>query len=247
MTTVSILGIDFHALTAAETLTLLQSKLERPEGCVVVTPNPEAVMQAERNEAFKSALLSADIRLADGIGIWWASRVLKGAPLPERVRGLDTCFALFQTLSDQNRAATAYFLGGAPGVAQEAKANAERLYPAIQVVGWCDGYLNPEKEARVLQEIKNLRPEILLVCMGMPRQELWAAKHRTLPVKLVLCLGGTLDILAGRVSLTPAWLRRIGLEWLHRLLREPRRIKRMLDLPRFAVRILRERMFPVKM
>jgi N-acetylglucosaminyldiphosphoundecaprenol N-acetyl-beta-D-mannosaminyltransferase len=238
--TVPILNIPFHAMTFDEALSLLQSFLEEPRNHIIATPNPEAVMQARRERDFYRALLDADLRLADGVGILWASKFQKGNAIPERVRGIDTCRALFKTLSGQHRITTAFFLGGAPGVAEAAKENVEKHYPAIRVVGLSDGFLNEEKEKKVVHEINALKPEILLVCMGMPKQELWAVKHRDLPVKLTLCLGGSIDILAGTLALTPEWLRKLGLEWLHRLIRQPSRIKRMMDLPRFVLAVLRE-------
>jgi N-acetylglucosaminyldiphosphoundecaprenol N-acetyl-beta-D-mannosaminyltransferase len=238
---IPILSIPFSALTEPETLALILSFLDEPRNHIITTPNPEAVMQARRNAEFYDALMAADLRLADGIGILLASRLLKNARLPGRVRGVDTCRASFKALLEKKRPTTAYFLGGEPGVAEAAKIETEKLYPVIKVVGFNDGFLNPEKEKLIEQEIRTKKPEILLVCMGMPRQELWAAKHKDLPVRLTLCLGGTLDILAGKVKLTPEWIRKIGLEWLHRLLRQPSRAKRMLDLPRFMFAVMRER------
>jgi N-acetylglucosaminyldiphosphoundecaprenol N-acetyl-beta-D-mannosaminyltransferase len=237
----NILGIPFHTETAAETLSLLLSFLNEPANHIVTTPNPEAVMQARRNPVFMSALLGADLRLADGTGILLASRLVKGPQIPERVRGYDTCIALFDALSRLGRVTTVYLLGGAPGVAKAAKGNIESKYPAVKVIGLCDGYLTPEKENNVLNDINAHRPEILLVCMGMPRQEIWAHKHRALPVRLTLCLGGTLDVLAGITPLAPVWMRKAGLEWLYRLIRQPARARRMLDLPRFALAVLRQR------
>jgi N-acetylglucosaminyldiphosphoundecaprenol N-acetyl-beta-D-mannosaminyltransferase len=242
MRTVPVLEIPFHALTEGETLTLLQSFLNEPRNHIIVTPNPEAVMQARRDASYKAILLDADLRLADGIGILLASYLQRGKPLPGRVRGVDTFYALMRALSGEKRATTVFLLGGAAGVAEAAKKNIEGKYPSVQVIGLCDGFLTPEKEIELVRRITALQPEILLVCMGMPRQERWAARHRALPVRLTFCLGGTIDILAGTVSLTPDWLRKIGLEWLHRLIRQPGRAKRMLDLPRFVLAVIKERL-----
>jgi N-acetylglucosaminyldiphosphoundecaprenol N-acetyl-beta-D-mannosaminyltransferase len=240
MHTVPILGIPFDAMTFNEAQALITSCLDEPRNHIVTTLNPEGVMQARRDPSFKKALLNADFRLADGTGILMASWLNKSRRIPERVRGVDTCRSLFQSLSNQNRPATAYFLGGEPGVAETAKKMVEKQYPSIHVVGFSDGFLSYEKEYMVLEGIQSLKPDILLVCMGMPRQEIWAVKHRDLPVRLTLCLGGTLDILAGKLTLTPNWIRRLGLEWLHRLIRQPSRAKRMMDLPRFVLAVLKE-------
>ena len=237
---VSILGIPFDVLTETQALNLLLSYLDEPRNHIITTPNPEAVMQARRSADFYNALMGAELRLADGIGILIASRILKNSRLPGRVRGVDICFALFKALSENKRPTTVYILGGGPGVAEAAKIKTETFYPVLQIVGFNDGYLNPEKEKIIEQEITEKQPEMVLVCMGMPRQELWAARYKDLPVRLTLCLGGTLDILAGKVKLSPGWMRVIGLEWLHRLLRQPSRAKRMLDLPRFMLAVVRD-------
>lgn len=237
MRTNTVLGVPFDAMTAEEAMKRLTAFLEENRNHIIVTPNPEAVMQAGRDPDFAQALLDADARLPDGIGIILASWLL-GERIPCRLRGIDTTLALFEKVREQHR--TAYFLGAAPGVAERAKANMERQYPGLTVIGCHDGYFNAEEEIIILNEIRALQPDILLVGMGMPKQELWAAAHRDLPVRLTLCLGGSIDVMAGEVKLAPAFLRRIGLEWLYRLLSEPSRAKRMLDLPRFMIAVVQQ-------
>ena len=239
--TVEILGIPFHSLKFEEAQDLLESYLN-PEKShknhIVVTPNPEGVMQAKRNPAFREALLGADLRLADGTGIVLASRYIRN-PLPTRVRGVDTIFALLERLTKKDRKHTAFFLGGAPGIPERAKANKESRFAALSVIGQHHGYYTPEEEAIILKELNRLKPDILLVCKGMPHSEIWAHTHRDIPARITLCLGGTMDIMAGNVKLTPAFIRKIGLEWLYRLLRQPSRWKRMLDIPRFVWAVIR--------
>jgi len=230
---VDILGIPFDPLTEEEALSILQGYLNESKNHVVVTPNPEGVMQARRNKAFAEALQGADLRLADGIGIVLAAKI-KGKPLPGRVRGVDTAFALFERLGDF----TAYFLGAAPGVAEAAKENMERRFPGLRVAGFHHGFFSDEEEKHILESINELSPDILLVCTGMPRAELWAAKNRGINAKLTMCLGGTMDIMAGTARLAPPIMRRLGLEWLYRLLKQPRRAVRMLDLPKFILAVL---------
>ncbi|MCL2373026.1 MAG: WecB/TagA/CpsF family glycosyltransferase [Defluviitaleaceae bacterium] len=237
----NILGIPFNPLTVEQTLTQLEQWLETNQNHIIVTPNPEGVMQARRNKNFAQALLKADLRLADGIGILLAAR-LKCLPLPERVRGVDTIYALFQRLSDKNKNYTAYFLGGKPGVPELAKANMEARFPGLRVIGTYHGHfqLNSPEEAEIITEINALSPDILLVCMGMPRAEIWATTHH-IDARLTLSLGGTIDIMSGQAELAPAFLRKIGLEWLHRLYKTPSRFMRMLDIPRFMWAVLFER------
>ncbi|MCL2603668.1 MAG: WecB/TagA/CpsF family glycosyltransferase [Defluviitaleaceae bacterium] len=239
MKNVVILGVSFAHLTFEDALTVLESYLHEPRNHIVVTPNPECVMLTRRNPDFKKAIGNADLRLADGTGIVLAARYKK-TPLPGRVRGVDITYALFERLS-QKQKFTAYFLGAAHGVAEQAKANMEGHFPGLSVVGLHHGFFTPgdETEKRVLSEIHEKKPDILLVCTGMPRAEIWANTNRDLPVRLTLCLGGTLDIMGGNVKLAPKFWRAVGLEWLYRLFTQPKRARRMLDIPRFVRHVLR--------
>ena len=235
--TVSILGVPFASLTFEAALDVLESYLKEEKNHIVITPNPEGVMLTKRNPAFADAVRQADLRLADGTGIILAARYKK-TPLPGRVRGVDVTFALFERLSKKG-AFTAYFLGGKPGVAEAAKKRMEKKFPGLQVVGTQHGFFTGNDEKNMLAEIREKKPDLLLVCTGMPRAELWALKNKDLPAKITLCVGGTLDIMGGNVKLAPAWLRAIGLEWLYRLLTQPSRAKRMLDIPRFVLAVLK--------
>ncbi len=189
-----------------------------------------------------------------------ASRLTR-SPIPCRLRGYDTVIKLFNEISKRGRKTTAYFLGGSPGdcgsrgdcgssggggsrgdgapcVAEAAAREMERQYPCLTVVGFHDGFFSVSEEKLIADEIKRLQPDILIIGMGMPRQELFAFKHRGLPVKLAFCIGGSLDIMAGRVKLAPPAFRKLGLEWLYRLATQPSRAKRMLALPKFAALVL---------
>ena len=210
-----------------ETLTILESYLGKNKNHIIVTPNPEGVMQARRNPKLASAIKNADLSLADGTGIVLAAK-LKRLKIPGRVRGYDTFVALCERLNTTHNF-TAYFLGGQPGVAEKAKIKMEARYPNMKVVGHHHGYYECDYE--IINEINTLSPDILLVCTGMPRAELWAAKNRNINARITMCLGGTLDIMAGEVKLTPSIFRKLGLEWLYRLLSNPKlRFKRQPHL-----------------
>ena len=237
MKTINILEVPFTVLTPEATIDLLVGWLDGNKNHVVVTPNPEGVMQAGRNRDFANALSNADMSLADGIGIYLASIII-GNRLPSRVRGVDTTFGLFVKLNEIERPATAYFLGGRPGVAAQAAKNMEAKYPHLKVVGHHDGYYTESEEKCIVENIDSLRPDILLVCLGMPKAEIFANKYRGINAKITLCVGGTIDIMAGNARLAPKFLRKIGLEWLYRLVKQPKRFFRMLDLPRFMANVL---------
>lgn len=228
-----ILGTPFHPLTVEETLATMEGFLGTEENHIIVTPNPEGVMQARRNPDFAQAIHHAALSLADGIGILLAAK-LKRLKLPGRVRGVDITLALFERLATQG--ATLYLLGAAPGVAQRAKENIQSRYPHMKVLGYHHGFF--EDDTPIVADINALSPDIVVVGTGMPRQELWATKNRHINARITLCVGGTIDILAGEVQLAPPLMRRLGLEWLYRLLTQPSRARRMLDLPRFVLAVL---------
>ena len=239
MKSVNILGIPFDSMEFEEALDLLESYLDEDKNHIIVTPNPEGVMQAKRNPEFMAALLGADLRLADGTGIVLASRYIRN-PIPTRVRGTDTIYALLEKLTKKDRKHTAFFLGGAPGIPEKAKIEMENRFPALTVIGHHHGYYTPQEEPAILEELKRLKPDILLVCRGMPVSEIWAHTHRNIPARLTLSLGGTIDIMAGNVKRAPGFFRKLGLEWLYRFFSQPRkRAKRMLDIPRFVWAVIR--------
>jgi len=243
MDKVSLLSVPFDPLTNTAVLARLSDCLAEDTNRLVVTPNPECLMRARRDAAFLRILQTADFVLADGIGILMAAKWL-GLPIPERVRGVDTARALLSIAAKRN--ASVYLLGAAPGVAEEARRRINQQWThktgraGPVVVGAQNGYF--ESDEAIIEEIIRLRPDILIIGMGMPRQEKWAAAHLdALPCKITLCAGGTIDIFAGRVKLAPAWMRKIGMEWLYRLCSQPSRAKRMLVLPHFLGLVFRER------
>jgi N-acetylglucosaminyldiphosphoundecaprenol N-acetyl-beta-D-mannosaminyltransferase len=238
METIEILGIPFAKIRQADAIKKIEIFLAERENHVIVTPNPEGVMLARSNPDFRAALCSADLSLADGTGILLASRWY-GKNLPQRVRGVDTIFALFESLSARGENFTAYFLGGADGVAENAKKNMQEKFPALTVTGFHHGFFSVDESEKIIAEINRLSPDILLVCTGMPRAEIWATANKNINARATLCLGGTLDVMAGNAKMAPAFVRKIGLEWLYRLAREPSRFWRMLAIPRFVVAVLK--------
>ena len=243
MEKINILDIPFCKLTQIEAIHALFAKLDERSNFVVVTPNPEGVMQARRNREFADALKCADMQLADGIGIYIAS-ILLGNRLPMRVRGIDTTIGLFGFLEKTARPTTAFFLGGKPGmdglpsVAEMAAKKMEAKFKHLKVIGAAHGYYSESEEKGIVENIINLSPDILLVCLGMPKAELFSARNKNIKVGVTLNVGGTIDVMAGNVRLAPALLRKFGLEWLYRLVKQPSRFKRMMDLPRFMAAVL---------
>ncbi|MCD7769439.1 MAG: WecB/TagA/CpsF family glycosyltransferase [Oscillospiraceae bacterium] len=231
----SVLGVDFDRVTIAEAVSWAGKTMEQRRCAYVCTPNPEIVWACRGDEALRTAIAGADMTLADGVGIVWASRVLQ-CPVPERVSGYDFLLALLAAMEGR-----VFLLGGRPGVAEQAGRRIEDRFPRVTVCGVHDGYFREEEP--ILEEICAAQPDLLLVCFGSPKQELWMAAHKgCLPVGLMAGLGGCLDVLAGRKRRAPDIWIRLRLEWLYRLFQEPGRIKRQSRLPLFAAAVLKERM-----
>ena len=229
-----ILGIGFDGYTMEEAVSWALDTMKAKACAYVCTPNPEIVWAARKNKALGEAIRAADAVLPDGVGVLWAARQLK-TPLPERVSGYDFLLALLARMEGR-----VFLLGGKPGVAEQAAKTIEKRFPKVTVCGCRDGYF--EDDEAVAEAICRAEPTLLLVCLGSPKQELWMAEHRgMLPVGLMAGLGGSLDVLAGRVKRAPEGWIRLRLEWLYRLLQEPRRIKRQICLPGFVAAVVAER------
>ena len=221
MSRTEVLGVGFDAVTMDEALGRARTLMER-RGAYVCTPNPEIVMAARREPEVMAAVNGADLVLADGVGIVWAAKRF-GTPLPGRVAGIDFLAALLDRMSG-----TVYVLGGKPGIAEKAAERIAAAHPNVTVAGTHDGYFTDE--LALTAELGQTRPDLLLVCLGAPKQELWMAAHRDLPVGLMIGLGGAVDVLAGTAERAPLGWRKHGLEWLYRLLRQPSRLKRQRNL-----------------
>ena len=233
---VAILGISVDAVTTEEALAAMDELVSSGHPSQVVTVNPEFVMAAQMNEPFKRVLHEADLALPDGIGMIWAARLL-GKRLPERVAGSDLVPKL--AARAEERGWSLFLLGAAPGIGDMAARVLCGLHPDLRVVGTYSGSPALSEEAQIIRRVREASPDILLVAYGAPAQDLWIARNlNALAVPLSIGVGGTLDFIAGVKKRAPRWIQRIGMEWLFRLLQEPRRWRRQLALPRFATRVL---------
>lgn len=202
----------------------------------VFTPNSEILMQAYRNEEFKDILNSASLLTADGIGVIYASKIVKN-PIDERCAGFDVACSLMKKMGE--RGYSLYLFGSKPGVAETAKETILNRFPGINVVGLSDGYFDKDKEKEIIADINDKKPNVLFVCLGAPKQEKWIYEHiNDLDVNVSLGIGGTLDVLAGTAQRAPQFYIDHNIEWLYRLIKNPSRIGRMMDLPKFALTVL---------
>ena len=233
---VNILGITVDTYTMQETVERIRQAVENKTPIRVVTANPEMIYASEHDARLKKLINSADIVTADGIGVVWATRQL-GASVSERVTGIDLVHALFPIAHAGKW--RIFFLGGKPGVAEQAANQVVLKYPGIT---WRarHGYFSPEEEPEIIEEIRRFQPDILLVGLGAPRQEYWIAGHPGL-ASVSIGVGGSFDALAGIVVRAPKRIQDLHVEWLYRLWKEPWRWRRQAALPRFVFKVLWQR------
>lgn len=216
----------------------------RTESHLAVTPNSEMLVMAQQDLELKKILNQADLTVPDGIGVVWAARLL-GAAIPERVAGIDLMKQLFSLAAHKDY--QIYLLGGRPGIPFQVKRRILAEYPELRVIGEHHGYLDNKSEAYVIKEINQLQPDLLFVGMGVPLQEKWLARNLpSLPVSVGMGVGGSFDVLAGEKKRAPIWLQRLGLEWLYRLLQEPKRFRRILALPKFVYLVIKREILGLK-
>jgi N-acetylglucosaminyldiphosphoundecaprenol N-acetyl-beta-D-mannosaminyltransferase len=205
----------------------------------VVTLNPEMVMAAQRDPVLATSIIQADLTTADGVGITFAAR-LQGQRIP-RVTGIDLLEGSARLAAEHGY--RLFLLGAPPGVAAAAALQLAARYPALYLPGSWSGSPEPGSETGILEQLAADRPDILFVAFGSPAQERWISQLRDGLQRAGVCVavgvGGSFDFISGQIPRAPLWMRRVGLEWVYRLLREPWRWRRMSALPRFALAVLR--------
>lgn len=226
-----LFGIDIDPIRMSEAVDRLLGCVRRADGeCrYVVTPNVDHIRLLQQSDALRRAYADAEMVLADGMPLVWASRLL-GRPLPERVTGADLVPALLDG-SNRQSPLRVYLLGAGPGVAERAAKKISQRWPAVRVVGTRSPVLggpnNGSADEAILRDIAAAAPDILVVGLGAPKQELWVHQHRAqIRASVALCVGATIDFLAGEKRRAWRWVGLCGMEWFHRLLCEPRRLGR---------------------
>ncbi len=233
---INILGIPIHDITYIETLDLIRQFIAEGGAHQICTVNPEFIMAAQRDADFRAILHAADLCAPDGVGLLWASRLL-GKPLRERVAGSDLVpLIAAEAAARQWRI---FFLGAQEGIAAKAASILKSRFPELIVAGVWAGSPRPQADELAAAKISAANPHILFVAYGAPTQDKWIARNRDrLNAPVMIGVGGAFDFIAGAAVRAPRWLQRLGLEWLHRLIRQPWRWRRMLSLPRFAIKVL---------
>jgi N-acetylglucosaminyldiphosphoundecaprenol N-acetyl-beta-D-mannosaminyltransferase len=237
--TIRVLGVDVADLTMEHALTLLEGVLERggPRAQSVYFVNTHTLNVAADDPEYRAVLSRASYVFGDGTGVRWASRILYGRPPKDNVNGTDLTPFLFARTA--GRGYRYFLLGNTEERIARAAEFTQRAFPGWTLAGYHHGYLGPEDHARVVDEINAAQPHLLLVGMGNPLQERWLDAHLdSLTVPLCMATGGLFDYWSGNLDRAPAWVRQLGYEWLHLLLRQPHKFRRyMLGNPKFLARV----------
>ncbi len=241
---VQIAGINIDDISMEQAVDKVYEFIGSDQNHSIFTPNAEIMMDGITNKDMKAMLNGADMLVADGAGVVLASKII-GKAVTEKVSGVDLVKNLLKASS--KRPIKFYLFGGKPGIPEKANANIICDYPGAEVVGTRNGYFSKEDESSIINDINNSGAEVLLVCLGAPKQEKWITESKDrLKVKACIGVGGTIDILAGNIKLAPDFFRNHGLEWLYRLYKEPKRFKRMLRLPKFIIYVFAIRLGLIK-
>lgn len=233
--TATVLGLPIHVLHNYPAWLL--HRLQQGQGAHVVTLNAEMAMQAEQNPALAAVIRQADLVIPDGVGVvfylWLRRKQVQRCP------GIELAEAMIrQSVAAQNRQGrkpTLFFYGGTPGVSELAARRWQERIPDLAIAGATHGFLSPDDQQTLKHQFSTLQPDIILVGLGVPRQEHWIIENRHLcPQAIWIGVGGSFDIWSGGKTRAPGWLRNNGLEWVYRLYQEPWRWRRMLALPQFA-------------
>lgn len=235
ISTIDILSIPIWNVTMEEARTLAFKCIDEGRAASIATANAEMVMRAQTDPELAHILQHADLVVPDGAGVLWAAEQ-QGKKFKERVTGVDLACSLLQEAAARQTAV--YLFGGAPGIAEQAAANVQQQFGSLNIVGTHSGFFSADEEGHIIEDIRNQGTRILLVALGVPKQEKWISEHLyELGPCVCMGVGGTLDVLAGKAGRAPKWMQDNRLEWLYRLLKEPTRFKRMLALPKFVAAV----------
>jgi len=233
---IELLGVPLDCVDLSQALSAVEEMIRGDQPGTVIAVNPEKVIKARKSPVLLDPLREARLLIPDGIGVVMAARLL-GLGKMKRVPGAELMPAICEQAAREGY--RIFLFGGGPEVNRDAMIVLRRRFPGIRIVGGQHGYLKEEEMPDLIHRINASGAEVLFVALGSPKQELWMKEYLPrLNIKVCQGVGGTFDVLAGRVKRAPAIFRKIHLEWLFRLLSEPRRLLRQTALPRFAAQVL---------
>lgn len=235
-----VLGVPVYPYTMDGAVNFLNSQVKNKRQTFVVTANAEIIMMCQNDAEYKEIVCqNADLVLADGAGTVWAGRKL-GHNVPERVAGCDLFVELAKLAAKKDY--KVFFFGAAPGIAEAARDKLLAMAPDLKVAGCRNGYFKEEESKDIIAEINNSGADMLFAALGAPKQEKWLAKYRAqLKPQVLMGVGGSFDVLAGKMERAPLWMQKASLEWLFRLYKQPSRIGRMIVLPQFVIKVLQSK------
>ena len=233
-----VLGVGFDDVTLEEALNSAETHLDGRAAAYVVTPNPEIVWECRKDPGLKEIISDAALVLPDGIGIVLGAKILK-RPLKGKIAGFDFAERLMERMSATHK--SVFLFGAKTGVADLAAENLKAKYPGLVIAGTRSGYFSDD--GPIVNAINAASPDLLIVGLGAPKQERWmTARRSSLRVGLMAGLGGALDGYAGTFQRAPQKWRDANLEWLYRLIKEPKRIRRQIRLPLFLLAVVGQRL-----
>lgn len=236
--TVRILGVDIDNINIDEAGQITKELIEKSnKSCkIIVAPNTEFIMMAQKDKEFFEILKGAELATPDSVGVTIAGKLQK-KPFKQRIPGQMYFRKVLEV--GEKEGWTFYFLGGKDNIPYLAIENVKKIYPNINIVGYHEGFFDKDSEEDVIKEINSLKPNVLFVAMGAPLQEKWIAKHKSeLLVDVAAGQGGTFDYEAGRIKRAPIIIQKLCIEWLWRLILQPSRIVRMIVLPIYLFKII---------
>ncbi|WP_099354855.1 WecB/TagA/CpsF family glycosyltransferase [Fredinandcohnia onubensis] len=236
---INILGVDFTNISARELVNSLQERIIHNKKTFIVTANPEIVMHTLSDKHYKFILKQANYVIADGIGVVKAAAMLK-RPLPERIPGYELMIELLKIGNEKKL--KVFLLGSQEGVLEKTVINIQEKFPNIKIAGYHNGFFDWENND-IKEQIMESSPDIILVALGVPRQERWISENIGAFRKgIFIGVGGSFDVLAGTVKRAPELWQRLNIEWLYRLIQQPWRWKRMLVLPLFVIKVFQQKL-----
>lgn len=236
-----MLGLNIDRVNMDEALAVIDQFIARRQPSHVVTADSSMVVIAKEDPELYAIIERADLVTPDGAGVVWASRLL-GQPIRDRVSGVDLVSRICER--SVNGGSSVFFLGAAPGIADEAAARLRAKYPGAQIVGTRHGYFSAAEEPAVVEEIRAAAPDVLFVAFGIPKQEKFIDRNKAaMGVPVCIGIGGSFDVHSGRVRRAPVWMQQAGFEWLFRLIQNPSKLSKVMKLPRFVLLALRVKLF----
>lgn len=236
---IEILGIPVDCVNMQQTLDVVMEMIDGDYAKTIIAVNPEKVIKAQSDPILETFLRNSSILIPDGIGLVFAARLLGLAKI-ERVPGSELMPAICELASRKNY--RIFLFGASPDVNNKTRIKLEAKHPGIQIVGSRDGYVTEHDMPVLVNEINDSGAQILFIALGSPKQELWMEKYLPqLNIKVCQGVGGTFDVIAGQVKRAPYLFRKVHMEWLYRLLTNPRRLIRQTALPKFVFQVMKKR------